>query len=41
MREAAYEHEREERRPFRHIEIRKLGPAGPTHEISAIIAQVP
>ena len=26
MREAAYEHEREERRPFRHVEIRKLGP---------------
>ncbi len=26
MREAAYEHEREERHPFRQVEIRKLGP---------------
>jgi bifunctional DNA-binding transcriptional regulator/antitoxin component of YhaV-PrlF toxin-antitoxin module len=26
MREAVYEYEREERRPFRHVEIRKLGP---------------
>jgi bifunctional DNA-binding transcriptional regulator/antitoxin component of YhaV-PrlF toxin-antitoxin module len=40
MREAAYEHEREERRPFRHVEIRKLGPGpGLTHEISRISAR--